>query len=268
MLTWDIWGGREKSISYFSLLLIGIILPSVNCVFTLWREDRWHLPKDARGTDDTVTSLWHQGRQFRATHNPIHVTGTEATTNNVIVSLTLHRQAINKESKWTAPDWAGHCTQQVSKGKDTPCVPLSISWSFEYPTLHIPMAVHNIFYTPKKMLSHCPSIFILFSLGTSSQVLCTLGERWDPRNNKHVLVLCSTIENYPFLSRLSDFNISQWTMEITITWQIPMWLLQPCWIYGRQLRVTSIPIPRTDSEATTSHNPVAHYTTQKGAMYI
>ena len=30
MLTWDIWGGREKSISYFSLLLIGIVLPSVN----------------------------------------------------------------------------------------------------------------------------------------------------------------------------------------------------------------------------------------------
>lgn len=150
MLTWDIWGCREKSISYFSLLLIGIILPSVNSLCSHCEERTADIFRRMLEAQMTLGSLWHQGRQFRATHNPIHVTGPEATTNSLIVSLTLHRQAINRESKWTAHDWAGHCTQQVSKGKDTPCVPINISWSFENPTHHIPMLVHNTFYTPKK----------------------------------------------------------------------------------------------------------------------
>lgn len=49
-------------ISIFSLCML---LPLRKLmVFTLWGEDHWHLPKDARGTVNPG-SLWHQDRQLK-----------------------------------------------------------------------------------------------------------------------------------------------------------------------------------------------------------
>ena len=110
MLTWDIWGGREKSISYFSLLLIGITLPSVKSLCSHCEEKTYDIFLRMLEAQMKPGSLWHQSRQFRATRNSIQVTGPEATTNDVIVSFTLHRQADHRESTWTTPEWARCCT--------------------------------------------------------------------------------------------------------------------------------------------------------------
>ena len=54
-------------------------------------------------------SLWHQGRQFRATSNSIHITCPEVTTNDVLVSLTLPRQVCSQgvymNSTWLGRAW-------------------------------------------------------------------------------------------------------------------------------------------------------------------
>ena len=207
-------------------------------------------------------------QELRDTSNSIQVTGSEASTNNAIVSLTLHRQAIHWESKWTAPEWGRCCTQQVSKAKDMPCDPLNISQSFENPTHYIPMSVHKIFYAPKTCY--------LTALQFSSYSLLELPHKLSVHHeNIEILEIFSMFQFYTKLlrniltfPRLSDFSISEWTMEIIVTWQISSWLLQYSWIYGREHRVTSSPTLKSTPEATTGHTPVAHYTTQKGAMYI
>lgn len=66
--------------------------------FTLWREDQWHLPKDARGTDDTrVIMTSRQTVQGQPQFHPCH--WSRGHKNNVIVSFTLHRQVVHRESK-------------------------------------------------------------------------------------------------------------------------------------------------------------------------
>ena len=55
MLLWDIWGWRvRKEASLNSLFFIYVLLSLCTVSgFTLWGADKWHLPKDGRGTDDS-----------------------------------------------------------------------------------------------------------------------------------------------------------------------------------------------------------------------
>ena len=70
---------RMKDISYFSLLLVGITLPSVKSLCSHCEEKTYDIFLRMLEAQMKPGSLWHQGRQFRATHNSIHVTGPEAT---------------------------------------------------------------------------------------------------------------------------------------------------------------------------------------------
>ena len=65
--------------------------------FTLWREDQRHLPKDARGTDDTrVIMTSRQTVQGHPQFHPCH--GSSGHKNDAIMSFTVHRQVIH--STW------------------------------------------------------------------------------------------------------------------------------------------------------------------------
>ena len=57
--------------------------------FTLWGEDHWHLPEDARGMDNSRVFI--TSRQAAQGHLQLHthITGPDTTTNDVLVSLTL-----------------------------------------------------------------------------------------------------------------------------------------------------------------------------------
>ena len=57
-------------------------------VFTLWGEGQWNLPEELEA-QMTQGSLWHQGRQLKDSCDSTHTTGSEATTKDVPVSLTL-----------------------------------------------------------------------------------------------------------------------------------------------------------------------------------
>lgn len=61
---------RKKSISYFSIFLIGISLPSVNSLCSHSKEWTTHLSEDARGTDDS--SVIMTSRQAVHSHPQIH----------------------------------------------------------------------------------------------------------------------------------------------------------------------------------------------------
>lgn len=61
---------RKKSISYFSILLVGIILPSVNSLCSHSKEWTTHLSEDARGTDDSNVIM--TSRQAVHGHSQIH----------------------------------------------------------------------------------------------------------------------------------------------------------------------------------------------------
>lgn len=61
--------------------------------FTLWGEDYWNLPEYARATDDSMVIMTSR-QTLKDTCNSTHITGPEATTNDVLVSLTLTRQVL------------------------------------------------------------------------------------------------------------------------------------------------------------------------------
>ena len=76
--------------------------------FTLRGETHWHLPEDTRGTDDSrVIMTSRQAAQGPC--NSTYITGSEATTNDPLVSLTLTRQVLLQgvyiNSIWLGRAW-------------------------------------------------------------------------------------------------------------------------------------------------------------------
>ena len=87
---------REREIEYFlysSFFHLGIIFPSVHSVCSHWEQKTNKIIPKISEQQISSGLLWNQNWQVMDTCNSTHINVTEATTNNVLVSLTLPRQA-------------------------------------------------------------------------------------------------------------------------------------------------------------------------------
>ena len=75
--------------------------------FTLWGEDHWHLPKDARGTDDSRVIM--TARQASQGPLQLHALHWSRHHHNLLVSLSLprqmHLQGVYVNSTWLSRAW-------------------------------------------------------------------------------------------------------------------------------------------------------------------
>ena len=228
---------REREIKYFSysLFLLRILFPSVHSVCSHWEQKTNEIIPRISEQQISQGLLWNQNWQVMDTCNSTHITGTEATTNNVFVSLTLPRQAQFIESMWTAPDWVGHCTRQGSKGKDRPCVPFIIPCNFENPTHYIPITAHKIFYTPKK---YYPTALQFYPTLFGDLLTCSLYTCGNLRSQGKTACSCSMPIywelSFPF-PVICVQNFQSGPLKSQSWGQISMWLTGPSWLHGSQL---------------------------------
>ena len=121
MLVWNICGWRvRKQVSLISLFSIYVLLflCTVSGV-TLWGADEWNLPKDGRGTVDSRVIIT-SGRQLKDSCNSTHNTGPEATTKDILLSITLPRQCGSQSVlvNWTSLGSVLH-SAGLTGGEDT-----------------------------------------------------------------------------------------------------------------------------------------------------
>lgn len=83
----------------------------LSVALTLWGEDHWNLPEDARGTDDSMVIMTSR-QTLKNTCNSTHITGPGATTNDALVSLTLPRQ-VHSQGVYVNSTWLGRTHRTV-----------------------------------------------------------------------------------------------------------------------------------------------------------
>ena len=126
---------EREALLYYPLLLSGIILTFIKylCSHSADRtveiilrmcQQRW-LPR----------LLWYKGRQQRETYQSIHISGPDPPQMMFLWALQYPFKAQYTNCTWTAPGWAGHCTQQRFQVEDCPFI-FTITHTFAY---QIPM---------------------------------------------------------------------------------------------------------------------------------
>ena len=64
--------------------------------------------------------LWYKGRQQTETYQSIHISGPDPLQMTILWALPYPFEAQDTNCTWTAPEWAGHCTQQSFRVEDCP----------------------------------------------------------------------------------------------------------------------------------------------------
>ena len=165
----------------------------------------------------TPGSLWHQGRQFRASRNSIHVTGPEAIKIMWLWALLYTGRSFTGSLSKLHLTGQGTAHSKAPRGRAGPLdcsvyhvdlrtLPTRSWWMHTWFSIllkHIISVPFNFHSTPPLELPHKVSVlqenFEIPEIFSMSQFYAKL--------LKNIL---------PF-PRLSDFHVSEWTMEITVT---------------------------------------------------